>query len=161
MIIKGKEGKRSLETGKICYAAERLLDRMWTLSFVATSDGVYILTYDRKNKIGYDKEFVIPKVSLVEEEGVGRIVKGIYLSDPGYHNTPINKDYFVVVNPKFIFGYNGAVYKEIMKFPELHFLRGKVLGKEYGLDENHLLNYREFLLTESLEYSNDIKNRRI
>jgi hypothetical protein len=67
-------------TNTILHATQRLLDSVWTLTFVAHEDDTAtILRYDRTNEIGYEQERNLPRVRLTED--ADRNVTGIALGD--------------------------------------------------------------------------------
>jgi hypothetical protein len=83
------------------YATLRRIESVWTLSFEVIGDKVKVLSYDRENPIGYDKEKELPHVKLVEDEQ--RNITGIELTDS--QDLAGGKKY-EVMNPQYIFSYS-------------------------------------------------------
>jgi len=97
--------------------AQRLLDSVWTTEFIDHQDGtVTVLSYDRDNPLGYEKEKELPLVVLAESEG--RIVHGlrVYGVDAyraGYLSGVARDEdsaFFSVLNPKHVFSYGEVHY---------------------------------------------------
>lgn len=147
MTIKGENGNQELEVGKIYLAVQRLINSVWSITFIPLEDGsVFVLSNSRDNKEGYDKE----KTALYGtfEEGDGREVKALILADPNPSwNDHKNEDKFPVRNKKYVFDYNEIDYNEIKDVPELQHLKGKVVGKKFGLNESK----NRFMLFEAFE----------
>lgn len=87
------------------YATERLIDIVWTLEYRMIDGKVEILSLNRENPIGYEKERELPRYAL--EEGEGRIVTGVYLApyEPFKCWAGTDSKMFEVINPKYIFSY--------------------------------------------------------
>lgn len=87
------------------HATERLIDSVWTLAYFEREDGIEIVTFDRKNPIGYEKERELSQIRIHELEG--RIVDTVDFypyNQFGWNrkDTPVTKK---VLNPKYIFSY--------------------------------------------------------
>ncbi len=88
----------------IQHATNRLIDSVWTLGFEIVDGKVVIHSYDRENKIGYEKEKELPQVRIVE--GEGRIIKSVKIAEYQQFGQDFSeaKEY-EVANPKFVFHY--------------------------------------------------------
>ena len=90
----------------ILYATERLIDSVWTLEYeLINDDQIKIISFNRDNPIGYEKEAELPRVRLVEDNE--RIVLSAYFEPYGkfkYLASPNGKK-IEVVNPQYIFSY--------------------------------------------------------
>jgi hypothetical protein len=90
----------------IKYATKRLIDSVWTLGYKQISpDEIEIVSYDRKNEIGYDQERTLPRVRLIEDDK--RTVLGAHIGSIGSSKSWASQDdpYFKVVNPDHVFSY--------------------------------------------------------
>jgi hypothetical protein len=90
----------------IKYATKRLIDSVWTLGYKQISPSeIEIVSYDRKNQIGYDQEKTLPRVHLVEDDK--RTVLGVHICENATSKSWASKDdpYFKVVNPDHVFSY--------------------------------------------------------
>lgn len=134
--IKGEKGNQELEVGKVYLSVHRLINSVWSITFVPLKDGsVFILSNSRDNKDGYDQERTALYGNF--KEGEGREVQALILADPTHSFTDLrNEDIFPVRNKKYIFDYNEIDFNEIKDVPELAHLKGKVAGKKFGLNEN-------------------------
>lgn len=90
----------------ILYATERLIDSVWTLEYeLINDDQIKIISFNRDNPIGYEKETELPRVRLVEDDK--RTVLSAYFEPYAkfkYLASPTGKQY-EVVNPRYIFKY--------------------------------------------------------
>lgn len=153
MEFYGKDKKIALESGVIHYATKRLIDSVWTATFAVVGEGkAYLITYDRENPVGYEKEKELLGCAIGEDDS--REVLSIKLMlNKAYHTYALVKnswdvgreDYFEVVNPRHVFSYDGPKEEEVKKFPELKWLLVKTLSKKFGLSESKFLNFEEFL----------------
>lgn len=75
-------------------ATKRLIDSVWTVTFILIDNKAYILNYSREDQDGYEHESTLPRCSIFEKEG--RIVSEIVIHGEGRYE---------VGNPKHIFDY--------------------------------------------------------
>lgn len=93
---------------EVKYAVNRLINSVWTLSYTENPDNtITILTYDRENEIGYEREAELPRCRLSEADG--RVVIAATITDVpcmsyDWKETP--KTEKAVSNSKHVFSYN-------------------------------------------------------
>ena len=144
MEFYGTDKKIALESGVIHYATKRLIDSVWTATFAVVGEGkAYLITYDRENPVGYEKEKELLRCALGEDDS--REVRTIKLMLMKNSWDVEREDYFEVVNHRHVFSYDGPKEEEVKKFPDLKWLLVKTLGKKFGLSESKFLNFEEFL----------------
>lgn len=156
MKIKGQNGEIELETGKIYYAKNPIISKVWVLKFAVTSEGIFIIYNDNDadhwDKEGLDSDDYSEMLFYKIQEDADRNAIGVVfqVDRSTFSHTP--KDEFKVVNPRYIFTYKGVEVEEIKKFPELKFLFGRAAGKKFGLNDS-ILTFEDFTkksLNESL-----------
>jgi hypothetical protein len=92
--------------GEVLYATKRLLDSVWTLAYQLTGKNeIKVLTYDRENPIGYEREKELPRVRMEEE--TGRILTAVYFRPYiQFEDGPVKEGpQHRVINPKNVFDY--------------------------------------------------------
>ena len=81
-------------------ATKRLIDSVWTLQYTMVNGyTINIVSYNRDDPEGYEKEDKLPKVRLIEKEG--RVVIFVKITED--NKTTI----YEVQNPQYIFSYKG------------------------------------------------------
>lgn len=144
----GEEKTISFESGKIHYAVNRLINSVWTVSFVVVGEGkIYLLEHSRDLEIGYEKEKELPHFHLKEDDS--RKVLGIQIMLMKSPWDIESEDYFDIVNKKHVFSYSGAD-EDIKNYPEAKFLYGKTMGKKFGLNEmKHVKLFENWKIDEN------------
>lgn len=89
-------------------ATRRIMDAVWTLEYrVEDHENITVLSYDHKDREGYDKERELPDVQLVED--ANRVVREVWLwekHDPMRSATSEEPDYvYAVANPGHVFSW--------------------------------------------------------
>lgn len=94
-------------------AVKRLINSVWTLVYKQVDENsIKIISYDRENPIGIEKERELPLCELIEDDQ--RTVTGAKIQErnnTGFNSGWVDKDRpfdtFTVVNPKYVFSYEG------------------------------------------------------
>ena len=159
--VKGKNELQTFEIGKIYKGVRRLINSVWTLEFIPTRDGIFIVKYDRNDDEGYEKEKELHQVNLIENEN--RTVVAVKISDPkpAYFSKDENTDLFDVINQKHVFDYGKDPSSEELKHPDLRKHRNKWVAKKYNLGESmkHVLLFEGFIKNYGEKISHeDFKN---
>jgi hypothetical protein len=145
--LKGKKGLQELEIGKIYKGVKRLINSVWTVEFIPTHDGVFIVSNTRTDPEGVEREKELHQADLIEDDK--RDVHGLKLADPksASFNPDENVDEFDVINPDYIFSYTGEPKAEDLKHPDLAPFRNKWVAKKYGVGESmkHLVLFEGFI----------------
>lgn len=90
-------------------ATKRLIDTVWTLEFKLADGKLEIISYDNMDQRGYDQEYALPRMNLIENED--RHVVGAYIAKQVaggacvYWAEPENSVSYQVSNVKHIFDY--------------------------------------------------------
>ena len=108
----GPEGLNTGTDTKI--AVKRLINSVWTLVYKQIDEkNIEVISYDRENPIGIEKERELPLCELVEDEN--RTVIGAKIQErnkTGFNSGWVDKDRpfdtLTVTNPKHIFSYEGT-----------------------------------------------------
>jgi hypothetical protein len=138
MKFYGKDGQIELEVGKIYHAMKPVINSVWTASFtVVEEEKIYLITYDRDNPIGYDRE---AEFYLHVKEDDKRNIIGIRISEDSSSHSTRPSDEFEVVNSRYIFSYDGPKTEELKMFPSLKWLATQTVAKKFGLGENENKN---------------------
>lgn len=87
-------------------ATKRLLDSVWTITFIVIDGKAYILNYSREDADGYENETKLMLGSIIETEG--RTASSIVLCP--YDSSKIANmsnatETYEIGNPKYIFDY--------------------------------------------------------
>ena len=94
LVVKRLEGASKVEVNpNIKYAIHRLIESIWTLAYEIKDGKVFIHTYDRDNKIGYERGDDLPVCALIENRD--RTVIEVLIGNVEY----------IVANPKYVFAY--------------------------------------------------------
>ncbi len=134
MKFYGKGRQIELEVGKIYHAMKPVINSVWTASFTVVEEGkIYLITYDRDNPIGYDRE---AEFYLHVKEDDKRNITEIRVSEDSSSHSTRPSDEFEVVNSKYIFSYDGPKTEELKMFPSLKWLATQSVAKKFGLGEN-------------------------
>jgi hypothetical protein len=133
-------GLQKFEIGKIYKGVKRLIDSVWTTTFVPTSDGkVIILSYNRNDEEGYKKEKSLPSAIPLDDDD--RTVHSLAIGSDGIRVT------VPVKNPKHIFDYKMPDLQDVANDPDLKHLRGKFMAKKF-FGESKILNFGDFLMED-------------
>jgi len=49
------------------FATNRIMDSVWTLSYIQCEGGIAIVTHNRTNEVGYEQEGSLPTFKLIED----------------------------------------------------------------------------------------------
>jgi hypothetical protein len=149
MNLTGEKGVQEFEIGKIYKGVQRLINAVWTVEFIPTRDGIFIVKYSRKDEEGYDKEKDLPQTVLIEDDK--RTVTGIQISDPkpASFQDNQNSDTFTVINPDHVFSYDGDPSQEDLQHPDLRVHRSKWVANRYGVGESKIEGMKHLILFEN------------
>jgi hypothetical protein len=148
MKFYGKDGQIELEVGKIYHAMKPVINSVWTASFtVVEEEKIYLITYDRDNPIGYDRE---AEFYLHVKEDDKRNIIGIRISEDSSSHSTRPSDEFEVVNSRYIFSYDGPKTEELKMFPSLKWLATQTVAKKFGLGENENKNKNNIMAIEKV-----------
>lgn len=88
-----------------CKATQRLLDSVWTVTYMRQGDEVAILNFTRDDPDGYYFEQHLPNCRLIEDDK--RTVTGLKIEGEAYE--------FTVSNPQHVFDYRPFEYRNLYK----------------------------------------------
>ena len=100
---------KEVNMSEVKYAVNRLINSVWTISYRELEDGtIELLSHDRENAIGYEKERELPNFKLIEADN--RIVMGALITNDiceySFDWSEAEKHKFAVSNPKNVFSYS-------------------------------------------------------
>ena len=88
-----------------CKATQRLLDSVWTVTYMREGDNVAIMNFTRDDPDGYYFEKHLPDCKLIEDDK--RIVTGLKIEGEA--------SAFTVSNPQHVFDYRPFEYRKLYK----------------------------------------------